>query len=189
MFVPLLGYLILFNDGLSDHLQFRNLISNPVSYQGIEEGVRLRLVYFGLIFLGVSNFVYRLRKPRSLLIGHSASEYIKNCFDFYTYSDYEDVHARIYDSKNKIIYGPTFDQLWSDFVQDAKRISEDGITWDSHKAKHGSFMRSLLKSDFHGYDRRYRKSLMSCLILTSAGYILLSIPSIDLFLKVLLATL
>ena len=188
LFVPIFGYLILFSDGVSEHLKFTNLVEQSSYYIGLNGSQRLRLIYFGLIFLGAANLLYRIRRPKSLLLGEDTMEYVKNCFENFSYIDYEDINARIYDKENRIIYNQKYDDSWMRFTDHAQEIQNGRSTWDEIKAKHGSFMRGLLKSDFKAYDRRYKKSLLTCIILSTLGYVLLAVPSIDLFTKVLLTT-
>ena len=51
--VPILGYLILFNDSVSEILSFKYLAKEGVGDFGLEGATRLRLLYFGLICLGI----------------------------------------------------------------------------------------------------------------------------------------
>ena len=67
--VPILGYLILFNDKISGLLIFQQLANEQLSSFGLSGVQRLRLLYFGLIFLGVSNFIYHVRKPYQFKFG------------------------------------------------------------------------------------------------------------------------
>ena len=47
--VPLLGYLILFNDQVGDALQFVHLTSAKVAEFGLTGSQRLRFIYFALL--------------------------------------------------------------------------------------------------------------------------------------------
>ena len=49
--VPILGYLILFNDSVSEIISFKHLAKEEINSFGLEGASRLRLLYFGLIFL------------------------------------------------------------------------------------------------------------------------------------------
>lgn len=55
--VPIIGYLILFNDKISEILIFKELANEDTLSFGLSGVQRLRLIYFGLILLGVSNFI------------------------------------------------------------------------------------------------------------------------------------
>lgn len=50
MAVPIIGYLILFNDTISQHLSFNKLASEDVLGFGLSSAARLKFIYFGLIF-------------------------------------------------------------------------------------------------------------------------------------------
>ena len=58
--VPLVGYLVLFNDTISANLQFESLAGQIYSPLGLSSGARLKFIYLGLVFLGLGNVLYRL---------------------------------------------------------------------------------------------------------------------------------
>ena len=68
-FVPLLGYLIIFNDGISQHLTFEKLAPKSAEITFFSGQMRLRLIYFGLIFLGVAELIYLMRRPQVMKLG------------------------------------------------------------------------------------------------------------------------
>jgi len=75
LFFPIVGYLILFNDAASSLFTFEGLTNKAVLESGLTGEMRLKFLYFGLMFLGVSNFVYILRKPHVLRLGQNPLEY------------------------------------------------------------------------------------------------------------------
>ena len=56
MAVPIIGYLILFNDTISQQLSFNKLASEDVLGFGLSSAARLKFIYFGLIFFGFSEY-------------------------------------------------------------------------------------------------------------------------------------
>jgi hypothetical protein len=77
MAVPIVGYLILFNDSISQHIAFNRLASEQLISFGISSGARLKFLYFGLLALGASNLLYRIRRPYALKIGKNQFEYVE----------------------------------------------------------------------------------------------------------------
>ena len=53
--VPIIAYLILFNDAIGGLLRFDILIGSQNVGWGMSSGERLRLIYFALVFLGITN--------------------------------------------------------------------------------------------------------------------------------------
>jgi hypothetical protein len=85
MAVPVVGYLILFNDSISQHLSFNHLASeDQLSVFGLSASARLKLIYFGLIFLGSANILYRLRRPYIFRIGTDQFDYVERALVHFT---------------------------------------------------------------------------------------------------------
>lgn len=66
--------------------------------------------------------------------------------------------------------------------------TENPKNWQVITNKNGDFLRSLLEIFFTYNDNSRSVSLSICLILSTLEYSLLAIPSIDLFIKVIFAT-
>ncbi|HFD32895.1 MAG TPA: hypothetical protein ENJ28_09360 [Gammaproteobacteria bacterium] len=192
--VPIVGYLILFNDSVSDILSFKHLAKEEINNFGLEGASRLRLLYFGLIFLGVSNFIYRIKKPYIFKFGKNLIDYTKNSLYMFTLGDYINVHGTIRREGHLTLSGKYYDSEWDGFLEAAKNTGEgtekvirDG-DWESAKSKYGGLLRDMLRENFFRNDKKGRFWLSVCLILSSIGYLFLAVPSIDLFLKVVVST-
>ena len=192
--VPILGYLILFNDSVSEIISFKHLAKEEINSFGLEGASRLRLLYFGLIFLGVSNFIYRIKKPYIFKFGTNLIDYTKNCLYIFTLGDYIDIHGTIRHEGHLTLSGKYYDSEWEGFLEAAKNTGEgtekvirDG-DWESAKSKYGGLLRDMLRENFFRNDIKGRFWLTVCLILSSIGYLFLAIPSVDLFLKVVVST-
>src|SRR2546425_12552420 len=62
-FIPIVGYLILFNDRVVGMMEFHQLTREPYFDWGLTTSARLRCIYYALFCLGVSNLIYRIKKP------------------------------------------------------------------------------------------------------------------------------
>ena len=187
--VPILGYLILFNDKISDILTFKTIINEESLSFGLSGLQRLRLLYFGLIFLGISNFIYRLKKPYLFKFGTNLVDYTKTCLELFTNSDYLQMSHTIQQEGALTSGGKYCEEEWNCFSDASKNIYDsEAKGWEITKSKYGGLLRGMLNDIFFRYDRGRRFWLSTCLTLSSLGYILLVTPSIDLFIKVFIST-
>ena len=188
--VPLVGYLILFNDTVGRAFEFAHLTSNLESQFGLDGSQRLRCVYFGLFLLGISNFIFRVAKPYVFRFGTNATEYIRTCLDVFTYGDFVQLHSSIRHEGHLTLDGKYYDSEWDGFVHEARNEGEgtDQVTrtgsWENAKSLYGSLLRSILRESFFRYDTKRRGWLLLCVAMSTIGYILLLVPSADLFVKV-----
>lgn len=194
--VPILGYLILFNDEITNLLSFEQLINtNEVTnYDGLKGSTRLKYLYFGLISLGVSNFIYYLKKPFLFKFGTKLEDFKKTGLETFTLDDFFNMHQTIQTEGHITLYGKYYDSEWEGFLNIARDsregtnlVEHDG-SWEEAKNKYGSLLRKILNDHFARFDRKNRISLSICILLSTIGYILLLIPSGDLFIKVCIST-
>lgn len=191
LFVPILGYLVLFNDQFSEYFEFTDLANEDLSDFGLSAIVRLRMIYFGLIFLGLSNFTYRFTRPYMFRFGSNILDFTKTGLDFFNYTFYRNIHEQIRKSDPYTQDGKYYDSEWEGFVNSSLNKNEgtDNVkysgNWEEGKLKYGSLLRSMLSEHFFANDIQGRKWLTFCIFLSSAGYTLLVIPSADIFVKVI----
>lgn len=195
MTVPIIGYLILFNDSISQHISFDALVGGNLRDTGLSSGTRLKLIYFGLIFLGSANIVYRLRRPFVMRIGTDQFSYVEKALKHFTVSAYIDMHDVIRHEGHHTLHGKYYDNEYDSFLELAlgkkkglRVRDETTADWNAAKNKHEGLLRSILIENFFRNDIKRRGYLTLCLILSFVGYILLLAPSVDLFTKVLLVT-
>lgn len=185
LFVPLIGYVILFNDTIAKQLIFNHLAVEQ-SFEGLDTYTRLKLIYFGLIFLGISNFIYLWRKPYIFRFGTSVEEYTKKALEVFTLDDFIQLHQNIQSN----VYGPStkngkyLTSEYDSFINESVYDEEKFLDWEVSKNKYGNLLRNILRETFFNLNKVNIKSLILSLILTTIGYICLIIPSIDLFIKV-----
>lgn len=196
--VPILGYLILFNDEITNLLSFNELINaNEVTYyDGLEGSTRLKCLYFGLISLGVSNFIYYIRKPFLFKLGTKVEDFKKTGLETCTLEDFFNMHQTIRTEGHVTPHGKYYDSQWEGFLNIARDTREgtdlvehnDNGSWEEAKSRYGSLLRCILYDHFYRFNRKNRFSLSICILLSTLGYILLLIPSGDLFIKVCIST-
>lgn len=190
MAVPIVGYLILFNDTISKHIAFNNLANEHLLSFGISSSARLKLIYFGLIFLGSSNIFYRLRRPYALKIGKNEFEYVETALKYFTVTDYIRINGEIKHSdfdpytQHGKYYNSEFDAFLKLAIGEDKKGDPSSIHWVEAKNRFEGLLRSMLIENFFRQKIQRRYSLTFCIVLSLIGYCLLFIPSADLFLKV-----
>jgi hypothetical protein len=192
MAVPIIGYLILFNDTISQHLSFNKLASENVLGFGLSSVARLKLIYFGLIFLGSANILYRIRRPFVFKIGTNQFEYVGNALKHFTVSAYIDIHGLIRHEGHHTLHGKYYDAEYDAFLNlalgekgDRSQRDESTADWTQAKSRYEGLLRSMLIENFYRNNVKRRLSLTGCIFLSLLGYALLFIPSLDLFIKVL----
>lgn len=195
MAVPIIGYLILFNDSISQHISFEILVGENLLDVGLSSGARLKLIYFGLIFLGSANIIYRLRRPFVMRIGTDQFSYVEKALKHFTVSTYIDIHGMIRHEGHHTLHGKYYDADYDSFLELALGKKEGNLQrnettadWNRAKSKYDGLLRSILIENFYRNDVTRRCYLTLCLIFALVGYIFLLAPSADLFVKVLLVT-
>lgn len=193
LFVPIVGYLILFADQVGGSLHFTHL-AGPAPEFGLTGQERLRFVYFGLFALGVSNFIYRLKRPYQFRFGTNRIDYSRSGLESFTYQDFVALHHEIRSKNHYTLDGKYYDSEWDGFKEAAinrgegtERVERTGH-WEDAKSKYGSLLRSILSETFFRSSIQRRPWLIICIVLSTLGYLLLLAPSADLFFKVLSST-
>ena len=193
-FFPIIGYMILFNDQISEMIQFTRITHYMTYDWGLSATTRLRFVYYGLFFLGVSNFIYRIKKPYAFRFGKDFVEYTKTALENFTYGDFVKIHETIRVEGHLTLDGKYYDSEWEGFITAARNAGEgtDNVqrtgSWEDAKQQYGSLLRSMLRENYFRSNTKKRAWLTCCLLLSTAGYVLLAVPSIDLFLKITIST-
>jgi hypothetical protein len=196
MAVPVVGYLVLFNDGVARHLSFNDLASEEqLSVFALHASTRLKLIYFGLIFLGSANILYRWRRPYIFHIGTDQFDYVERALVHFTVETYIDIHSVIRHEGHHTPHGKYHDAEFDGFLDKATGRNSRGVAphavsnWSEAKSKFEGLLRSILIENFHRNNIKRRFALTCCLLSALCGYALLLIPSADLFVKVIRVTL
>ena len=190
--IPAIGYLILFNDSVVSILNFQQLTGSNLLYSGLHSGARLKLIYFGLIFMGTANMMYFVFRPHVLRLAESETPYVTKAFEIYTVREYININDRINLHGHVTLYGKYYDAEWDFFIKEAlgtlgtnEQIGAIIGNWASAKSRHENLLRSMLLDNFFRYDTGRRIKLTITIAISMTGYVLIFIPSLDLFIKVL----
>lgn len=192
--IPLLGYLIIFNDTVAGYLSsFDVLAGPPPAWHFIDGATRLKMMYLGLVSLAVANAVYFWRRPRLMKWGTSEESFIDNAMRGFKVGDFVRINSTIRDRSALTQDGKYYTAEWDQFLglADGERGGSgreadfSGVHFEEAKARFGSLLRSMLTDYYFGAVIQHRVALVVCLVFAALGYLLLAIPAIDLFLRVM----
>lgn len=109
-FIPLIGYLILFNDEIANITSFRTIA-------GLEHGnaspfilsslAKMRLVFFGSLFVLFANLIFRVFRPQVLELSKGDIEFSTRVRDSYSVHELKSMEADVYSEQWKARL-PTF---------------------------------------------------------------------------------
>ena len=193
-FAPIAGHLILFNDKVSESLILNVPANENAQLFFFNDAQRLGLLCFGLIFLGASNLLYFWKRPYQFKHGTSEIDYIRTGFEMYTLPDYRRLNKQIESEDCYTTYGKYHTDEWEGFFNAARntgagtdKVQHDG-DWERAKSKYGNLLRNILHESFARFDRQGRSWLSICIVLSTFGYFLILLPSLDLFWVVFMST-
>ena len=197
MAIPFIGYLIIFNDTIANHISFDLLASESSSAFGLSSSARLKLIYLGLLILGISNILYRWKRPHPLRIATNEYDYVEKALKHFSVSAYIRLNEQIrYSNQDAFTQdGKYYDSDYEAFIEDAtgrkpgvgpREAAVRRGHWNEAKSRHEGLLRSILRETFFRDSYHTRRGWLICCLMTSTiGYALLFLPSLDLFLKVL----
>lgn len=196
IFLPLFGYLIIFNDEMVTFFQFEQITSKSVDLFFFGSVTRMRFIYFGMLLLGFSNLLYRLHRPWVMRYGKNQDTFMRNGLSNFSPEDYFRFHNEIRYKGHLTSHGKYYDSEWEDFCELAvgsqgnenKNENRAG-NWSEAKAKFEPILRNVLAETYFRSSRRNRITLCVCIAASFTGLALFLIPSLDLMQAVVIATL
>ncbi len=200
-FVPLFGYLILFNDGISHYLTFEKLAPIDDGFAFISTEGRLRLVYFGLLSLGIAEMVYLIRRPYVIRFGSDLFAYKAKVLSLASPRYFSEIHRNIRNSgfDPSTQGGKYYDRDFEDFIElctgakpgdSLKQAYENGrkASWDEAVRRFEPLLTGMLEEHYFNEGVKRRGSLTVAIFLALIGYFLLALPSIELMIRVVRIT-
>lgn len=180
--IPLVGYLILFNDEIASFASFDTIagvedISNsPFFLEGI---IKLRLAFFGSLFLLVSYLLFRIFGPEVLEGARGDLDFSSQVWESYSVYELSEMEEQVFSDK----WRPRTQAFWVVLggVRPRKRVLS-GYRPDvrsSMFAKHGDYIRFLAREWWVGMVHTNWGARLATLIFGTSGYVLLALPSLD----------
>ncbi|MDU8926317.1 hypothetical protein RXV86_02870 [Alisedimentitalea sp. MJ-SS2] len=205
--VPIIGYAVLFNDYVTDHLEFENLTNEVKTTFFLDSESRVRFIFFGFLLLAAANTFYRIFRPYAIKVSETSQGYADYFLKYGTAGTFLRLHQEIHHSKFDplTIDGKYYTDDWDLFWQEAswagsgknelikedrnqKLVGYDRVNFSEAKKRHENVLLSILRETYFRESRKRRPLLVICLTFATVGYLLLLIPSIDLLLRVLQLT-
>ena len=180
--IPIAGYLILFNDEIAVMASFDTLAgvteneNSPFLVDGL---IKLRLVFFGSLFVLSSFLIYRVFRPEMLEFSKSDLEFSELVRQRYSVHDLAKLEEQVHSER----WVERTDSFW--VVQGRKRSKKpvvSGYRWDVRSmmfSKHGDYISLLAREWWIGMVHTYRPARISSVFLGTLGYFFLAIPTLD----------
>lgn len=194
--IPVFGYLIIFKDYFIESADFSTLVGNEKTTFVISPGSRVRFVYFGMIFVGIAYAIYLLRRPSVMSRSTNQAGYLEFAKRNFTFRNYEDIYDEICKEGAYSIYGEDHLDQWEDFkilvggkeFESSKKVYGDKVHFTETQSRFEGMIRALVIDYYIRGVRSRRSSLILCIFLAMVGYLLIIIPSGDLFARVVQIT-
>lgn len=194
IFVPIIGYMILFNDFVAEYFTFKLITSQNEGLFMLDQGLRLRLAYFGMIGLGISSLAYFALRPWALTYGTTENEFKNNAFERFSVNDYLLCKEIALKNNDPSFVDRPFDEIWDQFARaveeyvNQNKKDQSMRQWVNVRNQYNVFLMSLLEHVFYIETRRRLFFLTICIFLSSFGYAILGLISLDLFQAVFRST-
>ncbi|EEE35134.1 conserved hypothetical protein [Rhodobacteraceae bacterium KLH11] len=182
--VPIIGYLILFNDQIAEIASFR-LIA------GVEQGAatpfyltglaKMRLVFFGSLLLLFSNLIFKVFRPPVLELAKGDIEFAARVGERYSVYELEEMESQVFSDHWK----PRLPLFWNFAKVHGKFIKHPQVTGyrpdfrSNMFAEHGDYISFLAREWWTGEMHTFRLARLVSLILGITGIFLLAIPTLD----------
>ncbi len=201
VFAPLLGYIILFNDTITDQFEFENLIgSNSTLFLSTKS--RLQLIYFGTILCSACAIWYKIRCPEQIRLAANSRDYsvralqdysVQKLFKIfvtlemkvgyglhdYTLFDRDDLHEFLNEAIGGAAQTNTLTNDEIQFTLKDTRNPHDAVT------RSREFLGQLLEDEYKYIDHSRKIEITTLAILTVFSLGMLAIPAADVFFSVI----
>jgi hypothetical protein len=198
IFVPVIGYFILFNDELVHRLEFSNqVIPHPDHHVGLSNGtlLKLMLLYFGLCFVGIGSVLFSIFCPALVRRYRDFVEYAASEIDLLTDRHIKEINSRLKrEGKGKEVVFEEIEEALSsllmrfhypDFqiatVQTSQLLQQQ--IEDLRRTRKAN-LSNLLDRQFLADDQRFFTARLTVALSFLVGGVLVLIPAAIMFLQV-----
>jgi len=180
--IPIIGYLILFNDKIADIASFNTLAgvgeddASPFILGGL---TKLRLVFFGSLLVLCSYATYRVFRPEVLQASNNDLEFSELVRQRYSVYELAEIEKEGFSEK----WRKRTDAFWVVFGKPRSQQPQvSGYRFDARAAmfsKHGDYISFLAREYWVGMMHTYRLARLSSAFFGIVGYLLLTFPTMD----------
>ena len=179
--IPLAGYLILFNDeiaNLASFDTFAGVTEKSVSTFFLEGLTKLRLAFFGSLFVFGSYVIYRVFRPPVLDWSTSEIQFSARVQESYTVQEIASMEADVF----SVGWKPRREGFWIFLGSTRTRPMLIGFRPDVRGlmfAKHDDYISFLAREWWVGMMHIRRPARLASMVLGIIGYTLLAVPTLD----------
>ena len=177
IFIPLVGYLILFNENLLHYVELsRELFGAHNSHAAPYAQVSLRLlsVYFGLSLIAVASVIYAVWCPQQVKTFDSPSAYIAGTADNISFLEIGEIELALR-SQDSLAKGQLDDLKDYD---DRRGVAE---SLEEFRHRRVETEAAVLDLHFQQLNRSHPKARTGASVAYGIGFVALGIPSLDVF--------
>lgn len=179
--IPLAGYLILFNDEiarLASFDTFAGVSEDSVSPFFLDGLSKLRLVFFGSLFVFSSFVIYRLFRPPVLDWSNGEIEFASRVTESYTVPEIASMEAQVF-SADWTRRRETFWKFRNSVHEKPKLIGYRPDVRGLMFSEHADYISFLAREWWAGMMHTRRFARVASLALAISGYVLLAVPTMD----------
>jgi hypothetical protein len=194
MFIPLLGYMIVFNDSLLPYLKLTPDVLPSSSHTGSAAGNvsdalnRLRFIYLGLCSLAAGSFLYHWLCPIEIANSHSKNEFVELERELSTPVSVETMRKKLSKLDVGIIQIHDMDEVLrtdtSEFIGGLLGANTK-LAWLEWSNRNRSMITSLLTMQYDVANESLSFGRYFVSALFALGFALLLKPSVSIFLEIL----
>jgi len=180
--IPIAGYLILFNDEIAGMASFDALagVSEAEKSPFLMNGLtKLRLMFFGSLFVLCSFLIYRLFRPDVLEAAKNDLEFSELVRQRYSVHELAQIEERVHSES----WVERTEAFWTVLGQQrSKKPVVSGYRPDVRAqmfSKHGDYIGFLVREWWEGMMYTYRPARISSMVFGVAGYAMLAFPTLD----------
>lgn len=179
MSTPFIGYVILYHEKIRDLLGGLGGLLDEQALTDqcdpwLDFAMRLNLVYFGLLLLGLGTIIYRIFAPEPVKSARDISDYVVKTADHVTARNLRSMFVTIKSRRPEV--AASFDQLapWLDRTKSLKTAT-DALK----KLDDGQIKIDVLRSYYNALNRHSsRSAVYVTLFFYALGFLLLAVPGI-----------
>jgi hypothetical protein len=180
--IPLVGYLILFNDEIAKFISFDMIAGvghDAASPFVLGNIIKLRLVFFGSLFVLFSYLIFRVFRPSVLERSNGDLEFSTRVRDSYSVYEIASMEAEVYSDTWK----PRTEALW--IVNGRMRSRKPVVSGFRPDARsymfthHGDYIHFVAREWWAGRMHTFRGARLASMFFGITGYVLLAVPTLD----------
>lgn len=181
-FVPLIGYLILFNDKIAEIVSFNAIAGiesstySPFLMSGL---LKLRLSFFGSLSLLISYVIYKVYHPRILDDARGRVDFSSQVMNIYSVGEVQEMEAQVHSDR----WTRRLEMFWIFLGKPRpKKAILAGFRPDVRRfmfEEHGDYIHLLSLEWWTGMMHKSRLARISAIGFAAIGYTLIALPSFD----------